>query len=390
MIQPYQIQIQPSIIEDLKQRLSRTRWTDEIENEDWEYGTNLGYLKSLCEYWQRSFDWEKQEKRLNNFHHYRANIGDTGVHFIHEKGEGSSSYPILLIHGFPDSFVRFIKLIPLLTRADENGFSFDVVIPSIPGFGFSDKPTQSGMHSEKIAMMFGELMIKELGYQQFLVHGGDWGSSISEALAFQCPQNVTGLHLTDLPFHHLFTLKADQLSEPEKKYMETGQKWQLTQGGYAIIQSTTPQTVAYGLNDSPAGLASWIIEKFHRWSDCQGDLEHCYTKDELLTIVTIYWATQTINSAMRIYYETMKHPSPNSNEKLNIPVGVALFPKDLITPPREFANRFFNIKQWTEIPKGGHFAAMEQPELLVGDIRKFAGTIGIDQRITAEVSSFIW
>ena len=390
MIQPFQVQISPTIVEDLKQRLSRTRWTDQIENKEWEYGTNLTYLKNLCDYWQYGFDWEKQEKKLNNLHHFKVNIKGTDIHFIHEKGEGSNSFPILLTHGFPDSFVRFIKLIPLLTRADENGFSFDVIVPSIPGFGFSDRPAKPGINPDVIAELFGELMINELGYQQFIAQGGDWGSSITEAIAFRYPENVAGIHLTDLPFHHLFTVKADQLSDAEKKYIETGQKWQLTQGGYAIIQSTTPQTVAYGLNDSPAGLASWIIEKFYRWSDCHGDLDNCYTKDDLLTNLTIYWATETINSAMRIYYEVMKFPSANSNKKVELPVGVALFPKDLITPPREFADRFFNVKQWTEMPKGGHFAALEQPELLAKDIRRFVSTIGVDQKITAEASSFIW
>ena len=390
MIHPFQIQISPAIVEDLKQRLSRTRWADQIENREWEYGTNLNYLKSLCDYWQHGFDWEKQEKKLNNFHHFKANINGTDIHFIHEKGEGTNSFPILLTHGFPDSFIRFTKLIPLLTRADENGFSFDVIVPSIPGFGFSDKPIKSGTNPEVVAELFGELIINELGYQHFIAHGGDWGSSISEAIAFRYPKNVKGIHLTDLPFHHLFTLKADQLSVAEKRYLEAGQKWQLIEGGYAIIQSTAPQTVAYGLNDSPAALASWIIEKFYRWSDCHGDLDHCYTKDELLTNITIYWATQTINSAMRMYYETMKFPSRNSNNKVELPVGLALFPKDLVIPPREFADRFFNVRQWTEIPKGGHFAALEQPDLLAKEIRKFVSAIGVDQKITAEASSFIW
>ena len=370
MIQSFQININADILADLNKRLSGTRWTDELENTEWQYGTNSAYLKELLSYWQNEFDWKKQETYLNSFAHFKTTIRDTGIHFIHEKGKGKKSVPLLLTHGFPDSFVRFLKIIPLLTEPDENGFSFDLIIPSIPGYGYSDIPKQPGMNPQKVADLFAELMA-QLGYDQYFAHGGDWGSSITEQLALNYPDNILGIHLTDLPFHHLFTVPETDLSEAEKKYLETGKQWQMTEGGYAMIQSTKPQTLGYGLNDSPAGLASWIIEKFYKWSDCNGNLENSFTKDELLTNLTIYWATQTINSAIRIYYETMKYPPENSSEKVKVPTAAAIFPKDLITAPKEFADRFFNIKQWTQMPKGGHFAAMEQPELLASDIRKF-------------------
>ena len=370
MIQPFQININADILADLNKRLSTTRWTDEFENTQWEYGTNSAYLKKLLSYWQNEFDWKKQETYLNSFAHFKTTIQDVGIHFIHEKGRGTKNVPLFLTHGFPDSFVRFLKIIPLLTEPDENGFSFDLIIPSIPGYGFSDIPKQPGMNPKKVADLFAELMV-QLGYDQYFAHGGDWGSSITEQLALNYPDNILGIHLTDLPFHHLFTVPETDLSEAEKKYLETGKQWQMTEGGYAMIQSTKPQTLGYGLNDSPAGLASWIIEKFYTWSDCNGNLENSFTKDELLTNLTIYWATQTINSAIRIYYETMKYPPENSSEKVKVPTAAAIFPKDLITAPKEFADRFFNIKQWTQMPKGGHFAAMEQPELLANDIRKF-------------------
>ena len=370
MIQSFQININTDILTDLNKRLSGTRWTDELENTEWQYGTNSAYLKELLSYWQNEFDWKKQETYLNSFAHFKTTIRDTGIHFIHEKGKGKKSVPLLLTHGFPDSFVRFLKIIPLLTEPDENGFSFDLIIPSIPGYGFSDIPKQPGMNPKKVADLFAELMV-QLGYDQYFAHGGDWGSSITEQLALNYPDNILGIHLTDLPFHHLFTVPETDLSEAEKKYLETGKQWQMTEGGYAMIQSTKPQTLGYGLNDSPSGLASWIIEKFYTWSDCNGNLENSFTKDELLTNLTIYWATQTINSAIRIYYETMKYPPENSSEKVKVPTAAAIFPKDLITAPKEFADRFFNIKQWTQMPKGGHFAAMEQPELLANDIRKF-------------------
>ena len=366
----FQVHIKPEIIEDLKKRLAETRWPDQVENADWEYGTDLSYLKTLCNYWGNEFNWSKQEDNLNELPHFKIKINDTNIHYIHQKGNGKNNIPLLLTHGFPDSFIRFLKIIPLLTETDKNGLSFDVIIPSVPGFGFSGIPSEQGMNPEKIAILFSSLMINELGYDKYYAHGGDWGSSITEQLAFLYPQQIAGIHLTDIPFHHLFSVPPGELTEPEKNYLETGKKWQLAEGGYAIIQSTPPNS-SYGLNDSPAGLAGWIIEKFKRWSDCNGDIENCFSKDELLNNLTIYWATTTINSAMRIYYETNKHPLRNRGIKLNVPTGVALFPKDIINAPREFAERFFNIVQWTKHTKGGHFAAMELPELLADDIRKF-------------------
>lgn len=384
MKKPFKINIDQSIIDDLNKRIANTRWMDEIDNSKWEYGTNKAYLKELCDYWQNTFDWKKQEEYLNTFPHFKTTVDGVGLHYIHQKGDGKTSIPLLLTHGYPDSFVRFLKIIPLLTKADENGFSFDVVVPSIPGYGFSDIPTEPGMNTKRIAELFTNLMMKELGYNKFVAHGGDWGSSISEQIGLNNPESLLGIHLTEIPFSHLLTIPAADLSEPEKKYLETGKQWQQREGAYAMIQSTKPQTLAYGLNDSPVGLAAWIIEKFKSWSDNDGDVETCFTKDELLTNLTIYWATQTINPAMRIYNEAMKammnamynpliklNPFDKTGSKSEVPAAVAIFPKDLVNAPKDFANRYFNVQQWTEMPKGGHFAAMEQPELLAKDIRKF-------------------
>jgi pimeloyl-ACP methyl ester carboxylesterase len=378
MKQPFQIEIPESVLEDLRSRLKNTRWTNEIENSDWAYGTNKSFLKELCTYWQDKFDWAKQEALLNSFQHFKSTINGTELHFIHQKGEGQNAIPLLLIHGYPDSFLRFLKIIPLLTQADENGLSFDLVIPSIPGYGFSGIPAAPGMNTSRIADLFSTLMAEELGYTKYMVHGGDWGSSITEQLASRHPELLLGIHLTEIPFIHLFTIPPDELTPAEKKYLDTGKQWQQTEGGYAIIQSTKPQTLAYGLNDSPAGLAAWVTEKFQAWSDCNGDLENCFTKDELLTNLTIYWATQTINSAFRLYYESriaMAEQLKAEWKKVEVPTAVAIFPKDIITAPRDFGYRFFNVQQWTEMPKGGHFAALEQPTLLVNDIRKFATMI---------------
>jgi pimeloyl-ACP methyl ester carboxylesterase len=265
-------------------------------------------------------------------------------------------------------------LIPLLT-ADKNGISFDLVIPSIPGFGFSDKPVEPGMTPKRIASLFYKLMTEELGYTKFFAQGGDWGSSITEQIAIQYPASLLGYHMTDIPYYHLFAVPPNDLTAPEKKFMEAGKKWQMTEGGYAMLLSSQPQTLGYGLNDSPAGLASWIIEKFYRWSDCNGSLENCFSKDELLNNLNIYWFTQTINAANRIYYETARQVPPQNFKKIEVPAAITMYPKDLIMAPREYADRIYNVQKWTEMKKGGHFAALEQPELFSEDIREFAGKI---------------
>jgi len=378
MKEPYQINVDASILDDLQYRLARTRWPNEIDNENWQTGANSNYLKEFCSYWWRDFDWRAQEKHINSFPNFKTHIDGTGIHFIHEKGKSDHSVPLLLVHGFPDSFVRFLKVIPLLTEADEDGFSFDVVVPSIPGFGFSDIPTQPGMNAQLIASLFTKLMTDELGYSRFIVQGGDWGSSIAEHIAMHNPQFLEGMYLTDVPWYHLFAVPDADLTKAEKDYLQRGQAWSQKEGTYAIIQSTKPQSLAYGLNDSPSGLAGWIIEKFYSWSDCNGKLENCYTKDELLTNLTIYWATQTINSAMRIYYEAalvMPQQMKQKIERPEVPVAIAMFPHDLVVAPRKFVERIFNVHQWTEMPKGGHFAAMEQPELFAADVRKFGKTL---------------
>lgn len=374
----FEISVDPIVIDDLKKRLAATRWTDEIDNKDWKYGTNEEYLKTLCSYWQNEFDWTKQEAFLNSFQHYRSEIDGVKLHFVHQKGEGPHTVPLLLTHGWPDSFVRFLKIIPLLTKINGKGFSFDVIVPSIPGFGFSDRPVTPGMNPERIAQLFARLMTEELGYEKFVAHGGDWGSSITEQISVQYPDKLLGIHLTDIPFIHLFAVPPGDLSEPEKEYLERGKKWQEREGGYAMIQSTRPQSLAYGLNDSPAGLAGWIIDKFYYWSDCNGSLENCFTKDELLTNITVYWITQTINSACRIYFEAMQAMQKAASmkfKKVEVLTGVAIFPKDLVTAPKEYADRLYNVAQWTEMRKGGHFAALEQPQLLADDITSFAASL---------------
>lgn len=378
-IEKFNIAVSPFVLDDLRERLGRARWPDAVRGANWDYGTDPEYLRELCDHWGHGYDWQEHQDNLNTFDHYRASIDGFGLHFIHHRGKGRHSVPILLIHGYPDSFVRFLKIIPLLTAADAQDRSFDVVVPSIPGFGFSDRPGEKGMDTTRIAELFVRLMTKELGYKKFIAHGGDWGSSITEQIALHHPESLLGIHLTDIPYRHLFTMRAETMTEAEKKYLAAGQQWLNTEGAYALLQSSKPQTLAYAVNDSPMGLAAWILEKFHSWTDTNDSPEGTISRDELLTNLTIYWVTQTVGSSFRIYYETM-HARGNGktegngkpDDRIGTPTAVAMFPRDMVPAPREYAERIFNLQQWTPMPRGGHFAAMEQPQLLAEDIRGFA------------------
>jgi len=374
-IQSFKIAIPQATLDDLRERLACTRWPDEVEGAGWDYGTNLGYMKELADYWQHEYDWRAQEAMLNSFSHFRADIDGLGIHFIHERGKGPRPMPIILTHGWPGSFCEMLKVIPMLTDPESHGGkaedAFDVIVPSLPGYGFSDRPTQRGMTSSRIADMWARLMTKALGYQRFAAQGGDWGSSVTEQLAVAHPDVVLGFHLNNIPFHHLFA-KADNLSQEEQIYLEAAGRWQFAEGAYAIIQGSKPQTLAYGLQDSPVGLAAWIVEKFRSWSDCDGDVEKRFTKDELLTTITLYWVTETINAANRLYYDSAHDfTSPQHAGRSDVQAAIARFPKDILPAPREWAERWFNMQRWTAMPRGGHFAAMEEPELLVEDLRAF-------------------
>lgn len=371
-VHPFEIQISEEALDDLRERLARTRWTDEVSGAGWDYGTSLDYLRELAAYWQDGYDWRTQEAGLNRFHQIRAEIDGFGVHAIHERGRSGTPLPLMLTHGWPGSFYQMVKLIPLLTdpaaHGGDPGDAFDIVVPSLPGFGFSDRPQRRGWTTEHTADLWARLMTEELGYEKFGAHGGDWGSAVTESLARRHADILTGIHLTDVPYGHIF--RVQDPTEEEREYIDTGRVWFEAEGAYGAIQSTKPQTLAYGLNDSPVGLAAWIVEKFRTWSDCDGDIERAFTKDELLTNVMIYWLTETINSSMRGYYES-GHQGCNDDSRIEVPTGFALFPKDLVPPPRHFAERIFNVQRWTEMPRGGHFATMEEPELLAEDIRAF-------------------
>lgn len=378
-IRPFKISVAPQVLSDLQQRLEGTRWTYQPEGSDWDAGTDLNYLKDLVDYWRNSYDWRAQEGILNQFAHFKADIGETAVHFVHERGKGPDPFPLILTHGYPDSFYRFAKIIPMLTDPEAYGGraedAFDIVAPDLPGYGFSDKPAKSGMLF-RVNDLWAHLMTATLGYKRFGAHGGDWGSTVTEQLARSHSDSVVAIHLTDVPFGHLFQ-KPNDLSSAEKSFFAKADEWQRKEGAYAMIQSTKPQSLAHGLNDSPAGLAAWIVEKFRAWSDCGGAIESRFTKDELLTHIMIYWTTESIGSSFMPYYDFanasaltwIKEGVKKWTGSSRVPAAFALFPKDIGNPPREWAERFFDVQRWTEMERGGHFAAMEEPELLVADIR---------------------
>jgi len=318
---------------------------------------------------------------MNRFAHFRVEVDGFGVHFIHERGKGDHPLPIVLTHGYPDSFLRFTKIITMLADPASHGGdpsdAFDVIVPSLPGFGYSDKPSKAGFIF-RVGDLWHTLMTEALGYERFAAHGGDWGSTVTEQLARSHASSLIGIHLTDVPFWHLFQ-KPKDISHDEQRFLDAVAKWQQTEGAYALIQGTRPYTLSKALNDSPAGLAAWIVDKFYAWSDCHGDVETKFTKDELLTNVTLYWVTETIGSSFLPYADFVKSgPLTWAVEGIrqwigsnDVPAAFARFPKDISQPPREWAERFFNVQRWTDMPRGGHFAAMEEPELLVEDIRAF-------------------
>jgi len=370
MIKPFTAKIPQSVFDDLKLRLMQTRWPDEITNSDWKYGADLSFMKELAAYWTNTFNWRKVEDEINFYPNFIGEIKGHKIHFLHIKGNGKRSVPLLITHGWPGSFLEMMKLIPLLTQDPD--FSFDLVIPSIPGFGFSDKITQPGCNSAFVADLWHQLMT-ELGYDRYGAQGGDIGSGISTWLSLRYPSNVIGLHLNYISGSYKpYLPEGEKISDEVLAFQKHGAEWSAKEGAYAYMHATKPLTTAYGLNDSPVGLCAWIVEKFSSWSDNKGNIESVFSKEELLANVTLYWATQTIHSSMRIYNENSKKPLVLEKDQfVTVPVGFAKFPKELPTPPRAYIEKGFNIQRWTIMPVGGHFAAMEQPQLLADDIREF-------------------
>jgi len=372
-MKPFKIEVAQNVLDDLQNRLKQTRWTDEPQQAGWNYGTDPQYLRSLVSYWQTQYNWRKQEAMLNKFPQFTAEIDGVSIHFIHVKGKGPHAKPLVLTHGWPDSFFRFYKVISLLTDPAAHGGhadqSFDVVIPSIPGFGFS---SHAAMTPDQTADLWFKLM-NALGYSKFYAAGGDMGALITKALAVKHPAAVQSIHLTDVGYPN-GTEDWSTMTPAEQEFGQTIQRWFFAEGAFNMIQSTKPQTLGYGLNDSPVGLAAWIIEKFYAWSDSQGNIERRFTKDELLTNVMIYWISQTINPSIRTYAEMARAAygptGPVPDKRVEVPTAVAVFPAEAQIP-RAWADRKANVQRFTQMPEGGHFAALEVPELYANDLRTF-------------------
>ena len=377
-VKPFRIAVSDEVLEDLFERLRHTRFPGEVANSGWDYGTNLAYLKALVVYWRDRYDWRAAETALNALPQFTARVNGLELHFVHARGRGPAPLPLLFSHGWPGSFWEVSKILGPLTDPAAHGGdpadAFDVVAPSLPGYGFSEDPRAPGMHPAAMADLFAALMTEVLGYPRFGAQGGDWGAIITSRLAYAHADKLAGIHLNMLGLRPYTGEGAPPLTDAEQAFLAEAERWRQAETGYQWIQGTKPQTLAYGLTDSPAGLAAWIVEKFRSWSDCGGDVERRFTKDELLTNIMIYWVSGCIGSSIRLYYEA-RRPGMllrlGPGERVGVPTGYARFAVEITRPPREWVERAFNLTHWSDFPRGGHFAALEEPELLVEDIRSF-------------------
>jgi pimeloyl-ACP methyl ester carboxylesterase len=373
----FEIAIPDHDIDALRRRIRATRWAPVTPSPAWQQGADSAWLRELATYWAEHFDWRAAERKLNRLPQFMADVGGQRVHLVHRRGEGLAPYPLVITHGWPGSFFEFHALLdhlcdPAAFGADPAD-AFDVVVPSLPGFAFSPAPAQAGNSAFQVADWWMSLM-RGLGYERFGAQGGDLGAGVSIALAARHPQAVDGIHLNFLPSSYEPALGAAQqpLTSDEDKFLRDKSEWAALEGAYAHMHSTRPQTAAASLNDSPVGLAAWIGEKFRAWSDCGGEVERVFSKDELLTNISLYWHTQSIGSSMQMYWENRLQPMRFADgQRVAPPVGYAHFPKELSHPPRSWLERTFDVTQWTDMPSGGHFAAMEKPALLATEIRRF-------------------
>ena len=370
-IRPFRIEIPAADLDDLRDRLDRTRWPDQLPGVAWDYGIALDDVRELASYWATSYDWRVQEARLNGFDQFTTQIDGQTVHFLHVRSGLPGALPLIMTHGWPGSIVEFMEIIGPLTdpgsHAGDPGDAFDLVVPSIPGYGFSGPTRSGGWNVSRVARAWDELM-RRLGYQRYGAQGGDWGSAISRELGVLFPAHLIGVHLNTLAPY--FAGDLDELDPQDRERVERLRRFRQTASGYGAIQATRPQTVGYGLTDSPAGQLAWITEKFYEWTD--GGLPHeAVDRDHLLTNASVYWFTGTAGSSARLYYETRQVRAWNPAARSEVPTGVAVFPREIAPAIRRLAERDNNITHWSEFDRGGHFAAMEVPDLLVGDVRDF-------------------
>jgi len=379
MVKPFKVNISDQIIKDIYDKVKKYPWHEMPNDGGWKYGTNLDYMKEISKYWVNEFDWRKHEAEINKYSNFITKVDDIDIHFIQEKGSGSNPMPLLISHGWPGSIIEFLDIIEKLAHPERFGGkkedAFDVITPSLPGYGFSGRPT-SPIGPRKMADIFNKLMTKNLGYKNYLSQGGDWGATISNWLGYDHSKTCSAIHINCLTMRHPDGLQTKEEKDWETKFV----KDQIMQDGYRTQQATKPQTLSYGMMDSPVGVAAWIIEKFYFWSDTKNnDIESVYSKDILLANIMVYIVTKTFNTASWIYYGRREEGGrffPKGFRRIEVPTAVALFPAEMSAwPPRSYVERMFNIKRWTNMPKGGHFAALEQPDLLVDDIRAFARTL---------------
>jgi microsomal epoxide hydrolase len=381
MIKPFKVEISDKFLQSIYSKVKNYPWHEMPDDGGWAYGANLNYMKEISKYWIEKFDWRKTEEKINKFQNFKSNTDGIDIHFIHEKGSGSNSKPLLLSHGWPGSIIEFLHIIDELAHPEKFGGkeadAFDVVVPSLPGFGFSGRPSRP-IGPRKMASIFNSLMTDTLGYKTYLAQGGDFGGTIATWLAYDFPKELAGIHINILITRH----PDGPQTQEEKDWQERFKKEQRIEDGYRTQQATKPQTLSYAMMDSPVGAAAWIIEKMHGWSDIKdNDIESVYSKDILLSNIMVYLVTKTFNTASWIYYGRREEGGrllPKEDLPLKTPTAVALFPKEYLEwAPRSYVERIYNVQRWTEMPKGGHFAALEQPDLLVKDIREFAKSLEI-------------
>jgi pimeloyl-ACP methyl ester carboxylesterase len=371
---PFRLEVPDSAIADLKTRLALTRFPDAAPGEPWAFGASVDYVRDLVTYWKDKFDWRAQEAALNAFPQFKVPLHDIDVHYLHVPGQGPDPYPLLLLHGWPGSVFEFLDIIPRLTDPAKFGGdpkdAFTVVAPSLPGYGLSFRPGQKRFILQDITACVHDLMTQVLGIKKFAVQGGDWGAGISSLLGHSYASSLCGIHI------NLMFAGRDPAAQPtpeEARFGEELAHWLKEETGYQQIQGTKPQTLAFGLTDSPAGLAAWIAEKFRSWSDCDGVPENAISRDRMLADIALYWFTGAIGSSFWPYYGRLHTPWPVSPKNpITVPTGYAAFPKEILSPPRSLAQKAYtDIRRWTEMKKGGHFAAMEQPDALAHEIREF-------------------
>ena len=376
MINPFKVKIPDEIIQNINSKVKNYSWHEMPDDGGWDYGTNLDYMKEFSKYWLENYNWRETEKKINRFKNFKCNIDNIDIHFIHEKGSGKNPRPLLLSHGWPGSIIEFLHIIEKLAHPEKFGGNeedaFDVIVPSLPGFGFSSRPARP-IGPRKMSSIFNKLMTDKLGYKKYIAQGGDFGGTICTWLAYDFPKNLLGIHINILITRHP---DGPQTSE-EKEWQERFRKDQRIEDGYRTQQATKPQTLSYAMMDSPVGVAAWIIEKMRGWSDLKnGDIESVYSKEILLSNIMIYLVTKTFNTASWIYYgrrEEGGRSLPKEHLPLKVPTAIAVFPKEYLEwAPRSYVERIYNVKRWTKMSKGGHFAALEQPELLIKDITEFS------------------